>query len=246
MIAIIFTLLLALPLSCSAERQIWLLMGQSNAAGMGQEPPPIYQRADRIFVYANSGRWREGREPVDEPEDQVDVVSRDAKSGVGIGMAFADRLLELRPDITEVGLVPCAKGGATLARWAPHWSRQSLYGSCLARALEAAGDGRIAGVLWWQGEDESASSAPVYTAEFAKMIRALRNDLGALWMPVLYARIRGATAVTAVVRQQQEGITARAVRMVSTDGVGYPDGWHPDTDGYQTVGRRFAEAAAEF
>lgn len=226
---------------CHADRAIFLLMGQSNAAGMGQEPPPIYEHADRIFVYRNNGEWSPGREPVDEPEGQVDAVSLDAKSGVGFGMAFADAYAESHPGV-EVGLVPCAKGGSTLARWAPHWSRQSLYGSCVARALEAAREGRIAGVLWWQGEDESATSATTYGRDFAAFARALRVDLGDVRLPIVYARIRGGTTITATVRAQQESIKDGPAVMVSTDGIDYPDGWHPNTDGYLVVGKRMANA----
>lgn len=226
----------------AADRAIFLLMGQSNAAGFGLEPPPIYQHADRIWVYRNSGEWAPGREPVDEPEGQVDAVSRDAKSGVGFGMAFADRYAELHPGV-EVGLVPCAKGGSTLSRWGPHVSRQSLYGSCLVRAMEAAAAGRIAGVLWWQGEDESTTSAVTYARDFANVVRALRVDLGDLDLPVVYARIKASTQATALVRDQQQMLNGwRRAAMVSTDGIEYPDGWHPNTDGYQVVGRRMAEA----
>lgn len=240
----------------AAERAIFLMMGQSNAAGFGTEPPPVYQRADRISVYRNSGEWTPGAEPVDESEGQVDAVSRDAKSGVGLGMAFADRYAELHPGL-EVGLVPCAKGGSTLAQWAPHWSRESLYGSCLARALEARRSGRIAGILWWQGEDSAldkrdnlgkvtrAGEAERWGVTFAAMVRALRVDLGDLNLPVVYARIRGHTPATKVVRQQQEGIASGPASLVSTDGIEYPDAWHPNTDGYQVVGRRMAEALSE-
>lgn len=235
---------LVLVAPAHAERAIFLLAGQSNAAGMGREPAPYYPHADQISVYRNSGEWGPGREPVDEPEGQVDAVSRDAAGGVGVGMAFADHLLELRPEIAEVGLVPCAKGGSTLARWAPHWSRASLYGSCVARALEAAGEGYIAGVLWWQGEDETERTAATYGRDFAAMARALRVDLGDVRLPIAYAVIRGATKVTAVVRFQQVSIADGPAIMVSTDQVEYPDGWHPDTAGYVEIGRRFAEALA--
>lgn len=232
-------LLLSLP--AHADRAIFLLMGQSNAAGMGAVPgtPPI--NADRIFVYRNSGEWTPGAEPVDEPDGQVDAVSLDTKHGVGFGVAFADAYAARHPGL-EVGLVPCAKGGSTLARWAPHWSRQSLYGSCVARALEAAREGRIAGVLWWQGEDESVTTAATYGRDFAAMVRALRVDLGDVRLPVVYARIRGATPTTRAVRAQQEDIADGPAIMVSTDGVEYPDGSHPTTEGYETIGRRMAEA----
>lgn len=224
-----------------AERAVFLLMGQSNAAGMGALPGTPPTHADRIFVYRNSGQWTPGAEPVDEPDGQVDAVSLDVKSGVGFGVAFADAYATKRPGV-EVGLVPCAKGGSTLARWAPHWSRQSLYGSCLARALEARREGRIAGVLWWQGEDETSASAATYGRDLAATMRALRVDLGDVNLPVVYARIRGATSITAVVRTQQEGIADGPAIMVSTDGIEYPDGWHTDTEGYETVGRRMAGA----
>ena len=235
----LLALLCALP--CHAERLLFILAGQSNAAGIGEEPPPVYRNATRVFVYRNSGDWTPGFEPVDEPNNQVDVVSRDERYGVGIGMAFAERYLDLHPDVEEVGLIPCAKGGSTLARWQAHWSRESLYGSCLARALEASAEGRLAGMLWWQGEDESATTALTWGREFSRFVREFRSDVGVPDLTVVYARIRGATSTTAVVRAQQESLSGRAAYRVSTDGITYPDGWHPDTNGYQVVGRRMAE-----
>lgn len=242
--AALAALLAFLAVDCHAERAIFLMMGQSNAAGMGQDPPPAYADAERIFVYRNRGEWTPGAEPVDEPDGQADKVSRDERSGVGFGMAFAQRYLALHPDVAEVGLVPCAKGGSTIARWAAHWSRQSLYGSCLARAREAEREGRIAGVLWWQGEDENATTALTWGRSFSQVMRDFRADLGLPRLPVVYARLDGPVNTLAyqTVRAQQEGVNGFLATMVTTDGIEYPDQWHPDTAGYQEIGMRFAEA----
>lgn len=170
--------------------EIYLLMGQSNMSGRGE----LAQLTDAeravdpaILLYGNDGKWRAAADPLDDPLRQIDEVSSDKGiAAVGPGLFFA-RALPRKKGV-RIGLVPCAKGGSKIAAWKPGTARDTLYGSCLARAKEAAGRGRIAGMLWYQGEsatgakDQAESWAPDFTA----MVAAFRRDLGRSSLPLVF------------------------------------------------------------
>lgn len=168
-------------------------MGQSNMSGRGDlaELPPDLQTSDsRIRVLSNDGVLRLAREPLDNPENQIDTVSADRSAGVGPAFAFAKAVIAERPQ-SSIVLVPCAKGGTLIAAWAPAEGRDTLYGSCLARAREAAEVGTIAGVLWYQGESDSDNYdlASAWPGRFEILVSTLRSDLGIPGLPVLMVSI---------------------------------------------------------
>jgi hypothetical protein len=165
-----------------AQADLYVLMGQSNMSGRGllSDLQEAALASDpQIRVYGNDGIWREAFEPLDSAEGQVDEVSLDRAAGVGPGLAFARTLRALRP-ARPVGLVPCAKGGTAIAEWMPSHDRSTLYGSCLARVREAQNQGRLAGILWYQGESDADSDvdATTWAARFETMITTFRADVG--------------------------------------------------------------------
>ena len=126
--------------------QTYVLAGQSNMSGRGlaSELTEAERTIDPgIRLYGNDGQWRVAAEPLDSAEGQIDAVSEDRIAAVGPGLFFARAL---RAGAGEaIALVPCAKGGSSIGRWKSGGGRDTLHGSCLARAGEA---GRIDGVLW--------------------------------------------------------------------------------------------------
>ncbi len=173
--------------------QVFLLMGQSNMSGRGDladAPPELLVPDPRIQVLANDGVLRPAIEPLDISVGQIDQVSADRHAGVGPALTFAKTIIEARPE-TSILLVPCAKGGSLIAAWAPAQATDTLYGSCLARARIAAQNGRIEGVLWYQGESDAASSdlARAWPAAFESIVSSLRNDLSLPDLPILMVAI---------------------------------------------------------
>lgn len=168
-------------------RAIYLLMGQSNMSGRGvlaEITPGTLDPDERIQLYGNDGRWRRAAEPLDTAHGQIDRVSADP-DGVGPGLVFAKAMLQRRPGQT-IGLVTCAKGGSAISEWTPSQERSTLYGSCLARAKEAAPFGRIAGILWYQGESDTRTevNARAWAEWFTAMITRFRADLGRPDLPL--------------------------------------------------------------
>lgn len=173
---------LALPATADPPpRAIYLLMGQSNMSGRGlleEASPGVLDPDERIQLYGNDARWRRAAEPLDTAKGQLDKVSADP-DGVGPGLVFAKAMLQRHPG-RFIGLVTCAKGGSAISEWKPSPERATLYGSCLARAREAARFGQIAGILWYQGETDARTelAAQAWGERFTAMITQFRAELG--------------------------------------------------------------------
>ena len=162
-------------------RDIFIIGGQSNAVGYGIAPSLFYPYQSKVHNYANSGEWLPASDPIDNGTNQVDMVSHDAAPGRSFAIAFGSKLYELRPSY-EVGVVPCAKSGRSLADYAPNLSRSTMYGSMVARALEAASAGTLRGLIFYQGENEAgqatSANANAWAATFLNIYDNLCTDLG--------------------------------------------------------------------
>ena len=244
------------PHDLQGHLQLFALAGQSNMVGISPLPaeqPPL----PRAFVFGNDYRWHEAREPVDDPKDQVDLVSRDVSPHLGTspGVAFARAVLEAKPE-AALGLVPCAKGNTTIREWGRALSDDSLYGSCLKRLGAAASMGQVAGVLFFQGEADAYDPALAkgrtvsvddYGARFTAFVLDLRRDLGRPRLPVVFARIGTTTTPDGFpnwrrIQEQQEAVRLPCVAMIETADLPTWDNVHYTTESYQEIGRRFARS----
>lgn len=161
-------------------REIFIIAGESNPSGrgnLGQLPTFDYQY--KVKNYANDGTWKAAVEPIDSNSGQVDSVSSDSIAAASPALAFGNKLSEFRP-YNEIGLVPCAKGATTMANWTKSGlSRSTLYGSMVARALEAKAAGELKGVFWWLGwnDAENSSAASNMATNLLSMFTSLRTDV---------------------------------------------------------------------
>lgn len=106
------------------------------------------------------------------------------------GMAFGDALASIQLGF-EIGLVPCAKGGSGMSSWARNLSTSTLYGAMIARAQAAEAAGDLAGLIWYQGEEDSRTSgaANSWAANFEQFVADVRSDLGIADLPVIHTKL---------------------------------------------------------
>ncbi|KAK8944749.1 putative carbohydrate esterase [Platanthera zijinensis] len=166
--------------AAAPNSDIFILAGQSNMGGRGgvngsrwDHFIPRECRPSPSILRLSAGlRWEVAREPLHADIDAVKIC------GVGPGMPFAHAVLTdgaaaRRP----IGLVPCAVGGTKISEWA--WGTH-LYSNLVRRALVAAdGGGRLAAMLWYQGESDTVleADARAYGGRMKRLVSDLRRDL---------------------------------------------------------------------
>ncbi len=161
--------------------QLFLLIGQSNMAGRGKVKPQDQVTHPRIFMLNENQKWVLARDPVHFDKKEA---------GVGLCSEFA-RVLAGKDEAITIGLIPCAVGGTPLNAWMPSDKPNDLYNIAVVRTREAMKSGRLAGILWHQGESDAREPASVdtYVKRFSTMIAQLRKDLHADSVPVLVGEL---------------------------------------------------------
>ncbi|MBW4694807.1 MAG: sialate O-acetylesterase [Lyngbya sp. HA4199-MV5] len=244
-----------IPEAYQGKLQLFILAGQSNMSGMGAIPPSGMSVNPKIYVFGNDYHWKLAKEPVDDPTNQVDLVSKDEPGGFGPAVSFASALVQNHPDMV-VGLIPCAKGGSLIHEWQRNLNDSTLYGSCLKRVRAASVMGNVSGLLYFQGEidaiDPKEHPTRVFLPhqwadKFTSLIRDWRSDLKLPTLPVVFAQIGTNTQPDrfknwAIVKEQQRQVKLPFSVMTTTDDLALKDYVHFTTESYQILGQRFAEA----
>lgn len=228
------------PSNGPADLKIFLLIGQSNMAGRGKMEAEDQTPHPRVWVLNKELAWVPAVDPLhfDRPE----------RIGTGLGKTFGAILADADPGAI-IGLVPAAFGGSALDEWKPG---SPHYVNAVARTREALKRGRLAGILWHQGEsDRAPDKAATYADRFTKFIAQLRADLDAPDVPVIVGEIGrfcpNEGPVNAVLRR----LPARVPRcaLVSSEGLPgrpeEPEVLHFESPGFRELGRRYAKAWRE-
>jgi len=248
---------IGLPSKASTKLKIFLFIGQSQISGRGRlmEKDRALNINKNAFVFGNDYQWKIAKEPTDSAYNQVDRISRDNDAGVSPAVTFTKEMNRLRPDWL-IGVVHCSKGGTLIKRWQRDLKRNSLYGSCVNRAREAAKEGEIIGVIFQQGESDAIRpkgnrpfSPDTWGILFKKMITDLRHDLGISQLPVVYTQMGKNKSDRFVnwtkLQAQQANANVDNSIMVKTDDLPLKDYVHYTADGYRTLGARYAKAYIE-
>lgn len=232
----IISLASLIALTCSHAQEapknmkLFLLIGQSNMAGRGKIEEQDKATNPDIFMLTKDLKWVIAKDPVHFDK---------AAAGVGLCSEFARDVFKADPK-SPIGLIPCAMGGSSLDQWQPG---KPLYVTAISRAKEAVKQGRLAGILWHQGEsDAKPESIATYPARFETMITQLRKDLGAENVPVLIGEIipgHGNHDAVNVALAETAKKTPNAALVSSAD-LGKKQ-LHYDSADYRALGKRYAE-----
>jgi hypothetical protein len=243
-----------IPTAQRGKLSLFILAGQSNMVGWA--PLPDDPEVDeRIYVFGNDYQWRIAKEPVDSSYNQVDQVSLDRAALFGPSLAFGLASLDRHPQMI-IGLIPCAKSSSAILQWQRDLSDQSLYGSCLKRALAASTMGQISGILFFQGEADALDPIQYpdpeprptdWEALFSAFVNDIRSDLEQPNLPVVFAQIGSTGSPEAftnweIVKEQQSSVQLTMTSMILTDDLLLQDGVHYTAESYRAIGERFAEA----
>lgn len=248
---------------------LWILAGQSNMEGVGNLTDTMPPH-EMIHSFDQSDVWQVATEPLHSLPDSADPVHwrknkegklerligdakatymQTRKKGAGLGLPFAVELFQ-RTNV-PIGLIPCAHGGTSMAQWNPELKSKggdSLYGSTIRR-FDAIG-GKVAGILWYQGESD-ASPVPlgVFADKFEKLIAAFRADFKQPNLPFYYVQIGRHVAANNFVewnKIQELQRNAEAIPntgMIASINSTLDDGIHVGTADQKKLGRNFAMMA---
>lgn len=245
---------------------LWILAGQSNMEGYGRFPAEEAP-SEWVRVFGSDERWTMAEEPLHQLDLSPRPVHREIwrahgetrppadqrLQGTGLGLAFGKALAGQLG--VPIGLIPCAQGGTTLEEWDPAGRNDphaSLYGALLSR-VQACG-GRVAGLLWYQGESEALNGSwSTYEQRTEALFAALRADLQVPELPIVMAQLGRFVADEQAglvddwnsVRDAQRRLAARipGVRLVAAVDLDLDDPIHISTSGLKRLGVRLAEAA---
>lgn len=216
------------------EMHLFLLIGQSNMAGRGKVEAADSATHPRIWMLDRENTWVLARDPVhfDKP----------AIAGVGLASEFARTLAQDDPQVT-VGLIPCAFGGTSLEEWK---AGGELYRNAIERTKIASRSGTLQGILWHQGEADSAPErVKTYPARFASMIAQMRTDLNAPDVPVVVGELghyRPSFGLFNAMLPELIKQVPRAALVSSESLTDKGDNLHFDSPSLRTFGRRYAQA----
>lgn len=235
-------------LACQAGSDIYLLIGQSNMAGRGKLTDNNAVSHDGVLKMNVFGYLVPAKEPLhyDKPT-----------AGAGLGASFANAMREGDTNTTVV-LLPCAFGGSGLSEWT---KGSYMYRHAILRTQEALrilkGKGRLAGILWHQGETDSLNDkkAASYAQRLSQMLTDLRADLGCGDVPVVVGELgrylaekREKSGRYAHFEKINEALHLVAKQIpncecVSSEGLSpNPDILHFNTESLRTFGERYAAA----
>ncbi|MPR32806.1 sialate O-acetylesterase [Salmonirosea aquatica] len=241
--------LLAFYLTASAptvprKLDLILLIGQSNMAGRGKVDAASTPNNDQIWVMNAQNEWVMAHDPLHFDKPGI--------AGVGPGLAFAQKWLEINPK-KNIGLIPCAVGGSGIDDWqvgAKHAQTGIFpYDAMLKRVKEAQKQGKIKAILWHQGEsDSSPAKNKVYEAKLTEFFGRLRKDLHAPKTPIIMGTLGdffvdknpNAAQINEIITNYPKN--HRQVYAVSSAGLIHKgDTTHFDTQSARDLGIRYAE-----
>jgi Carbohydrate esterase, sialic acid-specific acetylesterase len=151
----------------------------AGVASCSGEPSPCHP--SQLFMWNCQGQcWEPAKDPLFPG------------CGVGPGLWFADTLAGLQPG-RQIGVVPVARNGSSMAEWMPSMTQEEWYGYAISQAFAAvrACNGQIKGVLWYQGEAETMQwiNVKLYSPRMHTLFSSFRQDFGNPFLPIVFTQL---------------------------------------------------------
>lgn len=247
LLSIVFTASSTLLSTPDVPRQkfhLYLLAGQSNMAGRGKAEKEDRTPHPRVMALSQKDEWVPAVEPL-----HFDKPSR---VGVGPGLAFGKEMAEADPSVV-IGLVPCAVGGTSIAKWEAGAhdpiTNTHPYDDAIRRVRRALKDGVLKGICWHQGESDcDENMAASYGNRLEKLVYRLRQELEAPTVPFVCGELGlwriepGSFSEKVNLSLRHFPHRVRLAACVSSKGLKNQDQYHFDAPSARKLGRRYAEA----
>ena len=229
---------------------IWLITGQSNAAGYGKTPVEDGPELG-VHAFTADGRWKLATHPLGDSTDTLYPPNREAANAShSPWIAFARRLKQALG--YPIGLIPASLGGSPVLAW-DRRTDGVLFNNML-RYIADSGAG-VKGAVWYQGESDTAENKrAVYKQRFTSFIVDLRRETNNSGLPVITVQLnryvgedldKPAHANWEAMReiQRQLSYELENVHIVSIFEAGLSDGIHNNSSGNLLIAQRAATVA---
>lgn len=226
--------------SVDSNFYIYLALGQSNMAGRG-EISGKYARLqhDRVVMMDQENQWVPARHPVHFDKPKV--------IGTGPALSFGIKMAQKYRN-HKIGLVPCAVGGTSIQHWKPgaYDDRTDTHpwDDAKVRIREAMRHGVIKGVIWHQGESDSApEKAAHYLEDLRDLIQRLRDLTGNPDLPFVAGELGQYREVYGHINRVLEKLPAAVpyTAVASSRGLKpMADGTHFNSKSSHRLGKRMA------
>lgn len=168
---------------------LWVIAGQSNAAGYGKGP---FRDAPEpgIHLLRNNGKWDLASHPFNESTASIHFENRErANPGHSPFLAFG-KMIRQETGV-PIGFVQTALGGSPLRAWNP--DEEGALHRNMMKTIASVG-GKVRGILWYQGESDCTPEDSVsYLERFGNTVRHWRRELNDDRLPVLTVQLNRCT-----------------------------------------------------
>ncbi len=229
---------------------IWLITGQSNAAGYGKTPVEDGPELG-IHAFTADGRWKLATHPLGDSTGTLYPSNREnANASHSPWLAFARRLKQALG--YPIGLIPASLGGSPVALW----NRQTdgvLFTNMLRYLADAKAG--VKGAVWYQGESDTGDKEQaVYKQRFSSFVADLRRETKHHTLPVITVQLNRCVcedignpshANWEAMREIQRQLSHELenVHIISIFDAGLSDGIHNDSLGNLRIAQRAAATA---
>ena len=232
---------------------LWVITGQSNAAGYGKTPACDGPRLG-VHLFHACGQWKLATHPLSDSTGTLYPANREgANASHSPWLAFAKKLNDVLG--YPIGLVPASLGGSAVSAWSR--KENGVLFENMLRYLRDAG-GQIRGVVWYQGEsDTGPDERKEYPRRFRDFVSDLRRCMKDQSLPVITAQLNRYIGEPYssnvhegwdVMRETQRQAAREMVNVfiISTLDLGLSDGIHTSSSGNLVIGDRMADTAQTY
>jgi len=233
------------PLPPKENFHLFLLVGQSNMAGRGEVAAQDTTPHSRLLMLDKAGKWVPAIDPMHFDK---------SAAGVGLGKTFGQIVANANPNLT-IGVIPCAVGGSPIDAWKPGEfyapTKSHPWDDSMERAAIALKSGKLAGILWHQGEsDSNRNLSEEYEAKLHDLIKRFREKLQTPNVPFIVGQMgKFADAPwdefhekVDAVHQSLPAKVSNTAFVISAGLQHKGDKVHFDAASYRELGRRYEEA----
>ncbi|MFL0353495.1 sialate O-acetylesterase [Xanthomarina sp. GH4-25] len=236
-----------------AQRDVYLVIGQSNAAGRGDIEAEDMVTLTGVDLY-NGTSWENAVNTNDIHPTTGEVLgglnrystiyNENQPQGLNFSYTFGRTLNEVTGN--QIGLVVNTRGGTKIQEW-EKGAPENYYGEAISQinAALALGGSTLKGILWHQGEANRNLGS--YLTRLTNLIDDLRTDLGISNLPVIVGQISmqrtdNGTFNTNIkkISNPSDAAYIAFTDYASSDGLQTIDRTHFNSNGQRVLGYRYA------